>query len=320
MTGAWIALVGCAVLCTAGCSDLALRDAGSGMAVVELDATPFFPQRRYQCGPAALATVLVASGVETDADALVPEVYLPARQGSLQAELLGAARRHERIPYVIPPQPEALIAELEAGRPVLVLQNFGSRRAPIWHYAVVIGHDRDKERFILRSGTTRREQLAARRFLATWQRADRWALIALKPGELPADANATLYLEAVSGLEATGHVHAAAQAYAAATLRWPEEPLGWFGLANARLAQGAPREAEAAYRRALGLDPAQVAARNNLALLLARRGCLDAAKKEVALARAAAAGGGLAAEIEASTQEIDALRKSATVTGDCPSP
>jgi tetratricopeptide (TPR) repeat protein len=290
------------------------------MAVVELADTPFFPQRRYQCGPAALATVLVASGVETDADALVPEVYLPARKGSLQAELLGAARRHERIPYVISPQPEALIAELEAGRPVLVLQNFGSRRAPIWHYAVVIGHDRDQERFILRSGTTRREQLAARRFLATWQRSDGWALVALKPGELPAGAKARPYLEAVSGLEATGHANAAAQAYAAATLRWPEESLGWFGLANARLAQGAPREAEAAYRQALGLDPAQAAARNNLALLLARRGCPDAAKQEIALAQVAAAGGALAAEIEASTQEIDALRKSATVAGDCPSP
>ena len=31
---------------------------------IELDATPFFPQEDYQCGPAALATLLVASGVE----------------------------------------------------------------------------------------------------------------------------------------------------------------------------------------------------------------------------------------------------------------
>ena len=32
---------------------------------VELDATPFFSQDKYQCGPAALATVLVASNVDT---------------------------------------------------------------------------------------------------------------------------------------------------------------------------------------------------------------------------------------------------------------
>jgi hypothetical protein len=57
---------------------------------VELTDTPFFPQREYQCGPAALATVLAASEVSVTADALVPEVFLPGRQGSLQSELLAA--------------------------------------------------------------------------------------------------------------------------------------------------------------------------------------------------------------------------------------
>jgi len=30
---------------------------------LELASTPFFPQEQYQCGPAALATQLVAGGV-----------------------------------------------------------------------------------------------------------------------------------------------------------------------------------------------------------------------------------------------------------------
>src|SRR3569623_3188919 len=53
---------------------------------VELAAVPFFPQERYQCGPAALATVLASSGAAVTADELAPQVYLPARQGSLQPE------------------------------------------------------------------------------------------------------------------------------------------------------------------------------------------------------------------------------------------
>ena len=32
---------------------------------VDLDGTPFFPQERYQCGPAALATILNESGIDT---------------------------------------------------------------------------------------------------------------------------------------------------------------------------------------------------------------------------------------------------------------
>ena len=66
-------------------------------ASVELDSTPFFPQQDYQCGPAALATVLVASGAQVSPDELVAEVYLPGRKGSLQAELIAAARARGRV-------------------------------------------------------------------------------------------------------------------------------------------------------------------------------------------------------------------------------
>jgi hypothetical protein len=60
---------------------------------LELEDTPFYPQKEYQCGPASLATLLVASGVCVDPDILVPLVYLPGRRGSLQLELMSASRR-----------------------------------------------------------------------------------------------------------------------------------------------------------------------------------------------------------------------------------
>src|SRR5690606_28591997 len=91
-----------------------------------LDGVPFHPQTEYHCGPAALAGILGASGVApgvADPDALAPKVYLPGRKGSLQLELVGATRRAGRIPYEVDATPEALLAELAADRPVLVLQN-----------------------------------------------------------------------------------------------------------------------------------------------------------------------------------------------------
>ena len=42
---------------------------------LELRDTPFFPQEEYQCGPAALATVLAASGVAVSPDDLTGKVY-----------------------------------------------------------------------------------------------------------------------------------------------------------------------------------------------------------------------------------------------------
>ena len=67
----------------------------------ELDSVPFYPQKAYQCGPAALAMVLEWSGINVDPDTLVPEVFTPSRKGSLQSALIGTARRYSRIAYPI---------------------------------------------------------------------------------------------------------------------------------------------------------------------------------------------------------------------------
>src|SRR5690606_31071454 len=101
---------------------------------VELAHVPFFPQEDYQCGPAALATVLSASGVDVTADALTRQVYLPGRRGSLQTELVAATRRHGRLPYRLEGGLPALLAQVDAGHPVVVLQNLGFKRWPRWHY------------------------------------------------------------------------------------------------------------------------------------------------------------------------------------------
>jgi hypothetical protein len=286
------------------CSTQLVNNASASTARVELSDTPYFPQSDYQCGPAALATILGAAGESVTADALVHEVYISGRKGSLQAELLTAARRHGRIAYVLEPSLSALLGELEQGRPVLVLQNFGASFLPHWHYAVVIGYDRERDTFLLRSGREPRQELAARRFLGTWSRADQWSFIALPPGALPADANAARYLDAVSALEALGNHGAVTPAYEAALGRWPDEALAWFALANNRLALGQTAAAESSYREVLRIAPEQIPARNNLALLLARRGCIDEARAVLEPASAAAAGP-LAAEIADSERQIN---------------
>ena len=105
---------------------------------VELRQVPFFPQERYQCGPAALATVLNWSGVTITPEQLVDEVYLPQRHGSLQVELMAATRRHQRLPYILEPDLQAMLDEVRGGHPVLVLLNLGLSWYPVWHYVVVM--------------------------------------------------------------------------------------------------------------------------------------------------------------------------------------
>ena len=46
-------------------------------AATELDGTPFNPQQRYQCGPAALATILQTHAIQVSPEELVDAVYIP---------------------------------------------------------------------------------------------------------------------------------------------------------------------------------------------------------------------------------------------------
>ena len=70
----------------------------------ELKEVPFFAQEEYQCGPAAVAMVMNAAGVQVTPEQMVEQVYLPARKGSLQIEMLVAPRRHGLIAYELAPQ------------------------------------------------------------------------------------------------------------------------------------------------------------------------------------------------------------------------
>ncbi len=304
-----------ALLCLAGCASTTQvisprLPAEDSAKTVELSETPFFSQQAYQCGPAALAMVLNTSGLSVTPDDLVDKVFMPARKGSLQIELLAATRRYGRLPYVIDPDPGALLSELRNDRPVLVLQNLGIRSIPIWHYAVVIGYQAKGDLIFLRSGTTRRLSMPAARFLRTWHNAGYWGMVALPAGEFPAQANARRYLAAAADLESIGQLEAALATYRAASQRWPEQNTAWLGLGNSLYALHRLPEAELAYRALLERAPDDPIAHNNLAQTLADRGCtaqaltvLDAALSRVEPATA------LQAQLQQTRREIQQAAK-----------
>lgn len=253
--------------------------------------------------------MLTASGADVALDAIVDKVYLPGREGSLQAELLAATRTSGRLPYVIDGTLSAVWSELAAGRPVLVLQNLGVAAIPSWHYAVVVGIDRDAHEVVLRSGTDRRRVMSTDLFLRTWRRGDYWAMVVLRPDELPAAADRTRYFRQIAALEQAGAMPEAGTAWQAALEAWPGDPVALFGLANVRLAGGNAADAEALYRELLARDERQVAARNNLAMALARQGRYDEGLAEIDRALAGVPEGVLAAELEDTRAQILAMRR-----------
>jgi tetratricopeptide (TPR) repeat protein len=240
-----------------------------------LSDTTFYPQTTDQCGPAALATVLDAAGVQVLPADLTPSVYLPNRKGSLQIELLAATRSYGRIPYPVETDVVSLLDEIQQGRPVLVLQNLGASIMPIWHFAVVIGYLPDEDKFILRSGDVQRQLMSTSKFLRSWRRAESWGVVVLRPGESPVNRDMDAFVRAVADLEAVGKTEAAAIGYETAVNKWPKNAIAWLGLGNTSYSLGNLETAETAYSELLEFQPNDVVALNNLALVLADRGSID---------------------------------------------
>jgi tetratricopeptide (TPR) repeat protein len=175
---------------------------------------------------------------------------------------------------------------------------------PIWHYAVVVGYDLDTGTLVLRSGTTERRVMGMRRFMSTWNRAQRWGVVVLEPGQLPAGPQLDRYVAAAAGLEAVGRLDAADRAYARAHEQWPESAWPQLGLANVSYRRGDKEAAEGGYLATLALDPRNVVAHNNLAEILSDRGCAAQARAHIERAEALAKGTGLEAAVAATAQHV----------------
>ncbi|HEX6266499.1 MAG TPA: PA2778 family cysteine peptidase [Burkholderiales bacterium] len=260
---------------------------------VELTEVPFFPQSDYQCGPAALATALATFGVKVTPEDLVSQVYLPERKGSLQIEMLAAARRHGLVSYQLAPRLEDVLRELAAGTPVILLQNLGFRDG--WHYAVAVGYDYDSGEIILRSGVTQRKVLAFTINEFVWMRSGYWAMVAVPPERIPVTASEERWLGAIAALERTGNAAAARTAYSGFLKRWPDNVNAAIGLANTHHALGALADAERVLREAARRDPDSVIVLNNLAQTLSDQG--RHAEALPFIERAAAAGGPFASAV-----------------------
>jgi hypothetical protein len=270
----------CAVLLAwlAGCAQLVPQTMGLRTAWpegvprhVELTAVPFFPQDEYQCGPAALATVLSHGGVAITPEPLVSQVYLPSRHGSLQLEMLATPRRYGRVSYQLAPRYSDLLREVAAGNPVVVLQDVGPMFTQ-WHYAVVNGFDYPSGTLWLRSGKNERQEMPFTYFERTWVKGGHWGMVVMPPDRIPVTATEQGWMSAVLAMTRVNDGNAATIAYAAALKRWPDNLPAAIGLANQHHTRGALAEAVAVLRQARQRHPQSMIVMNNLAQALSDQG------------------------------------------------
>lgn len=301
-----------ALLVAAGCAgprtEALLAEPGRLPPVARVASVPFYPQAEKACGPAALAMALAWSGAPVAPEALASLVFTPGRDGSLPPDMITAARREGRLAVRLHGL-RAVLAEMSAGHPVVVLQNLGLEMRPVWHFAVAVGYDLPARRIVLHSGLEERAAMGLDTFEHTWVRAGQWAVVVLPPDRLPAGGGERDTVEAAAGIERAGRLAAAEAAYRAVLSRWPESLAAAVGLGNVRYRLGDGDGAAEAFRMAVDRHPGAAAAWNNLAhvqLELGRlAGAEDSALRAVEL-------GGAEGPYAATLAEVRAARVAAT--------
>jgi Peptidase_C39 like family len=277
-------------------------------AKAELDAVPFFPQQDFQCGPAALATVLAFLGVPVGPDDLVARVYLPDRRGSLQIEMLAAPRSYGLVTMRLAPHFDDLLREVQAGNPVIVLQDYGAWPVSYWHYAVIVGFDRETRKVFLRSGEKRRLEIPFAVFEYTWKESRYWAMVAMPPDRIPGTATEDQWVIAVAAMGRVASRDATRSAYARAMRQWPDSLNGAIGLSNTLYDDGNLAAVESILRTANARHPKSPVVLNNLAQVIS-----DQRRHAEALTlidEAVAQGGAFSAAVQATRDQIrDRIRR-----------
>lgn len=244
---------------------------------VELKQVPFFPQEEYQCGPAALATVINYRHKQVAPSQLVDKVYIPERKGSFQIEMMAAARQYGLVVYKMSPNMMSLLTEVSVGNPVVILQNQSFDAFPVWHYAVVMGYDLTDQSIVMRSGRTKRWVTSFSNFEQTWRKSKYWAIVITQPDVIPKTANVNEWLKSAYSLEQVGQVDVAKRAYLAATKKWPDKAGAWLSLTNIQYRLHQYREAQSVIEKILPGFRKVPDVWNNYAYILRANGCREAA-------------------------------------------
>jgi tetratricopeptide (TPR) repeat protein len=225
--------------------------------------------------------MLGVQGINISPDQLRGKLYIPGKEGAVTTEMIAQARKFGLLVYPLDPDFINLLAEINAGNPVLVMQNLGFNWLPMWHFSVAIAYDLNAQKISLRSGDEVKHDVDFSLFLKTWQRANSWAIVIVPPENLPKTATALGVTKAATQLEQVGEIETAFNVYNAALKKWPENNIANFGAGNAAFALGYYDQAEAFFSDFLKFHPDSAIAWNNLSYRLDELGCISEAKAAI---------------------------------------
>jgi ABC-type bacteriocin/lantibiotic exporter with double-glycine peptidase domain len=142
-----------------------------------IEAVPFVKQSEYDCGPAALASVLSFWGKAADLERITASVYLPKLRGTLPMDLERYAQDEGFKTSSTAGTVATLKTAVRSNIPVICLLDLGFwfYRQP--HFVTVIGFDNGNSLFIMHDGGTPNKTMPYEDFEKKWSRAGKWMIM-----------------------------------------------------------------------------------------------------------------------------------------------
>lgn len=141
---------------------------------VIIEKVPFFPQEKYQCGPASLASILNFWGQKNSPEDIAQEIYSPAAKGTLNLDLLFYAQKRGLQAQQYRGSLEDLKKNISAGIPLILQVDYGFLIYEQNHFLVAIGYN--SQGIIVNSGIEKGKFIPNSSFLRIWAKANYWTL------------------------------------------------------------------------------------------------------------------------------------------------
>jgi len=133
-----------------------------------IEGVPFYPQQRYMCGPAALASVIGYWGASVDVDEIARRVYDEGRRGALPVDMVIYAKERGFDALYYRGGFDDLRERLSEGTPLILFLNVGFRLYPVGHYIVATGYDDRLGAVLAHSGTAKDRVFTYRELERLW--------------------------------------------------------------------------------------------------------------------------------------------------------
>ncbi len=139
---------------------------------------PFFPQEKYQCGPASLAGVLNYLGHNILPDTIAEDIYSEFTKGTLNIDMVLYAQKKGFITNQLRGNIKNIKSYIDEGHPVVVMVDYGFWVYKQNHFMVIIGYN--EEGVIANSGLEEHKLIPFDEFEKIWGRAGYWTLVSYK--------------------------------------------------------------------------------------------------------------------------------------------